>query len=68
MNEWERIEKERKLRKQAEATGAFINMILDELTEANEIIKSSIILLTKPRTALDTKTYLTKAEEFLNKG
>ena len=39
MNEWERMEKERKLREQTEATVAFINMILDELTKAKEIMK-----------------------------
>lgn len=39
MNELERVEKERKLREQAEATIAFINMIFNELTEAKELIK-----------------------------
>ena len=43
------------------------NMIMfDQLTKAKEIIKSFITLLTKSRTALDTKTCLTKAEQFLN--
>ena len=37
----------------------------DNLTKAKEVIKSSIVLLTKSRTALDTKTYLMKAEQFL---
>lgn len=36
-----------------------------QLTKAEEIIKNSIILLTKTRTAPDTKTYLMKAEQFL---
>ena len=45
MNEWERVEKERKLREQAEATGAFINMMLDELTEAKDIIKSLLSII-----------------------
>lgn len=36
-----------------------------KLTKAKEVIKSSIVLLTKSRTALDTKTYLMKAEQFL---
>lgn len=36
-----------------------------QLIKAKEIIKNSIVLLTKPRTALDTKTYLMKAEQFL---
>ena len=38
----------------------------DQLTKAKEIIKSFITLLTKSRTALDTKTCLMKAEQFLN--
>ena len=37
-----------------------------QLTKAKEIIKSFITLLTKSRTALDTKTCLMKAEQFLN--
>ena len=36
-----------------------------KLTKAKEVIKSSVVLLTKPRTALDTKTYIMKAEQFL---
>jgi len=36
-----------------------------QLIKAKEIIKSFITLLTKSRTALDTKTCLTKAEQFL---
>jgi len=35
------------------------------LTKAKEVIKSSVVLLTKSRTALDTKTYLMKAEKFI---
>lgn len=38
---------------------------MTQLTTAKEIIRSSVVLLTKPRTALDTKTYLIKAEQFL---
>ena len=37
-----------------------------QLNKAKEIIKSFITLLTKSRTALDTKTCLTKAEQFLS--
>ena len=36
-----------------------------QLKQAKEVIKSSVVLLTKPRTALDTKTYIMKAEQFL---
>ena len=37
-----------------------------QLSKANEIIKCFVTLLTKSRTALDTKTCLMKAEQFLN--
>ena len=67
MNEWERIEKERKLREQAEATIAFINMILGELTEAKGIIRDVLQWEDKVGThlyQLDRKI-LERAEAFL---
>jgi len=41
------------------------NKTQGQLSKAKEIIKSFITLLTKSRTALDTKTCLMKAEQFL---
>lgn len=37
------------------------------LTEAKELIGAFVFLVTHPRTALDTKTYLMKAEQFIVK-
>ena len=42
------------------------NKLDERFEKAKELIKSFIVLLTKSRTALDTKTYLMKAEQFLN--
>ena len=38
----------------------------DQLTKAKGIIDEFVFLLTHPRTALDTKTVMQKAEQFLN--
>lgn len=39
----------------------------DQLTKAKELLKEFIFLLHNPRTALDTKTVMNKAEQFLKK-
>ena len=71
MDEWERVEKERKLREQAEATIAFIKMILNELSEAKDIIRElcgTVRALNNPNIQLtDVNGFLQKAEAFINK-
>lgn len=66
MNEWERMEKERKLREQAEATGAFINMILDELIEAKKYIGFLLgVVHIKNTYNKEIEEEIAKAEAFL---
>ena len=66
MNEWERVEKERKLREQAEATGAFINMMLDELTELAKIVQ---IICLKARIVIKQKiVYINKGDRINGKN
>ena len=66
--EKENAELKEKYVKECEDVSYAVTNYSKQLTKAKEIIKSFITLLTKSRTALDTKTCLMKAEQFLKEN
>ena len=75
MDEWERVEKQKKLREQWEDTIAFVNMLFkqleeknQQLTEAKEIIREYIRLSLQEDKDIGANVKLfQKAEAFINK-
>jgi len=70
MDKWERAEKQKKLREQWEGTVAFVNMLFDRLSKAEEIIRKYVRIQNACFDNADDdymakRDLLAKAEDFL---